>query len=231
MDEPRQFYVVATPIGNLADMSFRAIETLKSVDVILCEDTRETRKLCDHYGIETARESYHAHSTDNKEDSIVRRCKEGVRFALVSDAGTPTISDPGVKLVESLYEQVEGIELIPIPGATALISALSVSGFTGNDFRFFGFAPHKKGRATFFDSVAQHPSIAVFYESSHRIIKTLVSLSEHPEFSNRKMCVARELTKMFEQKKFGYAKDILEYFTDNPDKVKGEFVVLVDRKH
>lgn len=226
--EPKPFYVVSTPIGNLGDMTFRAVETLKAVDIILCEDTRVTKKLCDHYGITTQRESYHAHTEDAKEESIIRRCNEGVTFALVSDAGTPTISDPGVKLVARL--RGEGIEIIPIPGASAVIAALSTSGFVGNDFRFFGFVPHKKGRNSFFDSVAQHPSIAVFYESSHRIMKTLQYLSEDENFSGVTICVARELTKMFEEKVYGTSTEVLQYFENNPQKVKGEFVVVLDKQ-
>jgi len=222
------FYVVSTPIGNLGDMSFRAIETLQKVDIILCEDTRVTKKLCDHYSITTQRESYHAHTTDNKESSIIRRCHEGISFALVSDAGTPTVSDPGVKLVANL--QKEGIEIIPIPGASAVIAALSVSGFIGNDFRFFGFVPHKKGRKSFFESLSNHSSIALFYESSHRIMKTLEYLSEDESFATRTICVAREITKLFEQKKYGTSKEVYTYFKDHPEKVKGEFVVVVDKK-
>lgn len=222
------FYIVSTPIGNLGDITFRAIETLKEVDVILCEDTRVTKKLCDHYNINTPRESYHAHTEDNKEESIVNRCHQGVTFALVSDAGTPTISDPGVKLVARLRK--EGIEIIPILGASAVIAALSVSGFIGNDFRFFGFVPHKKGRNAFFDGIAQHDSIGVFYESSHRIMKTLQTMTEDNSLSNRVICVAREITKMFEEKVYGTSSEVYTYFKDNPGKVKGEFVVVVDTK-
>lgn len=220
------FYIVSTPIGNLSDMTFRAVETLKKVDVILCEDTRVTKKLCDHYGITTQRESYHAHSDDSKEESIIQRCHEGISFALVSDAGTPTISDPGVKLVARL--RTEEIDIIPIPGASAVIAALSVSGFIGNDFRFFGFVPHKKGRKAFFESIMNHNSIAVFYESSHRIMKTLEHMSEDSNFSHRTICIARELTKMFEEKVYGTSTEVLEYFQNHPQKVKGEFVVVID---
>jgi 16S rRNA (cytidine1402-2'-O)-methyltransferase len=229
MNSSHEFYIVSTPIGNLADMSFRAVEVLKNVDVVLCEDTRVTKKLCDYYDIDTTRESYHAHSTNAKEEGIIQRCKDGTTFALVSDAGTPTISDPGVKLISALKEKLPDLDIIAIPGATAVITALSVSGFTGNDFRFFGFAPHKRGRQRFFNIVAEHPSIAVFYESSHRITKTLEALVEHHQLSGRKLCVARELTKMFEEKQYGTAQEILDYYRDYPEKVKGEFVVVVDK--
>lgn len=226
----RSFYIVATPIGNLGDISFRAIEVLKQVDIILCEDTRVTRKLCDHYGIETHRESYHAHSGDGASQSIIKRIEEGKTFALVSDAGTPVISDPGVKLVADLRAYFgDTLNLIPIPGATALISALVCTGFSGNDFRFFGFVPHKKGRESFFQQVSEHPSIAIFYESPHRTIKTLEYLTQDEKLSHRSLCVARELTKMYEQKVQGLPQEVLTYFSDHPEKMKGEFVFVIDR--
>ncbi len=228
MDTP--FYIVSTPIGNLGDISFRAIDILKQVDTILCEDTRVTRKLCDHYGIDTPRESYHAHSSDTASLSIIRRIEEGKTFALVSDAGTPVISDPGVKLVSDLRAHFGStLNIVPIPGATALISALVCTGFSGNDFRFFGFVPHKKGRETFFQEIADHTSIAIFYESPHRAMKTLEYLSLDLKLSTRQLCVARELTKMYEQKVQGTPKEVLEYFTEYPEKMKGEFVFVVDR--
>ena len=224
MTERTVFYVVATPIGNLSDMSYRAIETLKSVDVILCEDTRVTKKLCDHYEITTYRESYHAHSSDGKESSIISRIKEGKTFALVSDAGTPAVSDPGVKLIASVRELGEGVDIVAIPGPTALITALVSTGFSGNDFRFFGFIPHKKGRKAFFESIAEHPSIAICYESPHRVIKTLQTLSGHDSFKSRIICVARELTKTFEEKQYGTALELFEFFSENPGKVVSDLI-------
>ncbi len=230
-NSPYTFYIVATPIGNLEDISFRALSILKQVDVVLCEDTRVTKKLFDHYEITTKRESYHAHSSDHQESSIVQRVKEGMCFALVSDAGTPTISDPGVKLVSILRETFgNDLSLISIPGASAVITALSSSGFAGNDFRFFGFIPHKKGRTQFFESIAEHPTIAVCYESPHRLLKTLTSLSALPQFATRQLCIARELTKMFEEKQYGTAGELLAYFEKHPERVRGEFVIVVDKQ-
>lgn len=222
-------FIVATPIGNMKDISYRAVETLKTVDVILCEDTRVTKKLCDAYDINTRRESYHAHNSDAATQGIIKRVGEGVSFALVSDAGTPLISDPGTKLVQDLREVYgSDIDIVAIPGATALITALVSTGFHGNDFRFFGFVPHKKGRKSFFQDIAEHSSISIFYESPHRIMKTLEYLVEDEELSGREMVVARELTKMYEQKVSGTSQEVFEYFSNHPEKVKGEFVVIIN---
>jgi 16S rRNA (cytidine1402-2'-O)-methyltransferase len=229
MNSKQMFYIVSTPIGNLKDMSYRAVDVLKSVDVILCEDTRVTGLLCKEYGIETPKESYHAHSSEQQHEQLLSRIQEGTTFALVSDAGTPTISDPGVKLISLLREKLPDVDVVNIPGPTALITALSTTGFSGNDFRFFGFIPHKKGRESFFNEIAEHHTVAVCYESPHRIMKTLQSIVEHEKLSQRKLCIARELTKMFEQKRIGAPKDILSFFEDNEDQVRGEFVLVFDR--
>jgi 16S rRNA (cytidine1402-2'-O)-methyltransferase len=225
------FYVVATPIGNLEDMTFRAVRTLQEVDTILCEDTRTTKHLTDHYGITTSRESYHANSNQAKEESILQRVIKGETFALVSDAGTPSISDPGVKIIARLKQELgSDIAIVPIPGASAVITAVSATGFSGNDFRFFGFVPHKKGRESFFQEVSEHESIAAFYESPHRIMKTLEYLTSHEELQNRTTAIARELTKTFEEIVTGTPQYLLEYYTENESKVRGEFVVVLDRK-
>jgi len=224
------FYVVATPIGNLSDMTYRAIETLQKVDTILCEDTRTTKHLTDHYQITTHRESYHANSTNAREDDIARRVLNGEVFALVSDAGTPSVSDPGVKIIQRLRDELgDDIAIVPIPGASAVTTALSASGFAGNDFRFFGFVPHKKGRQTFFQELSIYRNIAVFYESPHRIMKTLESISTHQELTHRRICIARELTKTFEEFKIGTGNDVFDYYQNHQDKVRGEFVVILDR--
>lgn len=230
MNDKQAFYVVATPIGNLDDITYRAVSILQSVDTILCEDTRVSRTLCDRYDITTKRESYHAHSSETKEEEILKRISEGEVFALISDAGTPTISDPGVKLVHALRLQLPLLPVISIPGPSAVTTALSGTGFMGNDFRFFGFIPHKKGRKSFFTSISKHESIAVCYESPHRLLKTLDYLSQDTLLSKRTLCVARELTKTFEEFKFGKPQEINTFFLNNPDKVRGECVIIFDRK-
>lgn len=219
-------YVIATPIGNLGDMTIRAIETLKSVDLVLCEDTRVTQKLLTHYEIKVPTMSYHANSTIQKHDKIIKILQEGKNVALVSDAGTPTISDPGVMLIQIIEKELPEIKIISIPGASALISALSISGIPSPQFTFYGFLPHKKGRVTLFKEIAESKRTSVFYESPHRIEKTLESLVEYlPE--NKKIVVARELTKIFEEIVEGTTVQVLEYFKNNPEKVRGEFVIIV----
>lgn len=222
-------YIVATPIGNLEDITLRALRILKEVDYILCEDTRTTQVLLNKYEIKTKTMSYHAHSTDNKESVIINLLKNGKNLALVSDAGTPCISDPGVMLVANVKKEFgEGISVVPIPGASALISALSASGVSSAEFIFLGFLPHKKGRLTLFKEIAKSKRVIVFYESTHRIMKTLTSLAEYaPTF---KIVIGRELTKQFEQFVEGTPSEVLGYFTLNNDKQRGEFVVIVEPK-
>ncbi len=219
-------YVVATPIGNLGDMTHRAIETLKSVDLVLCEDTRVTRHLLDHYAIGTGTMSYHAQSKISKHEKIIEMLREGKSLALVSDAGTPTISDPGVMLIEMIKKELPEVKIVAIPGASALTAALSISGIPSPQFTFYGFLPHKKGRETIFKEIAAGDRTSVFYESPHRIEKTLESLAKHlPE--TKKVVIARELTKIFEETVSGTATETLDYFKQNPDKVRGEFVVII----
>ncbi|MFH1366274.1 MAG: 16S rRNA (cytidine(1402)-2'-O)-methyltransferase [Patescibacteria group bacterium] len=221
-----KFYVIATPIGNLGDITFRAISILKSVDLILCEDTRETKKILDKYEISALTMSYHAHSKLAKVDKIFAFLKEGKDLALVSDAGTPGISDPGAMLVSKIKEHFNNqVKVIPIPGATALITALSASGLPTHEFTFLGFLPHKKGRETLFKEIRDAKRTMVFYESPHRILKTLESLIKF--CPDKKICIARELTKIYEEFKTGTPLEILEYFNKNPDKQRGEFVVIV----
>ncbi|KKR70624.1 MAG: Ribosomal RNA small subunit methyltransferase I [Candidatus Nomurabacteria bacterium GW2011_GWB1_40_7] len=222
-----KFYIVATPIGNMGDITLRAIETLKSVDLILCEDTRETKKILDKYNISKPTMSYHAQSKLTKVDKIFELLEEGKNLALVSDAGTPGISDPGALLVSKIKEKFDekDVQVIPIPGATALITALSGSGLPTHEFTFLGFLPHKKGRETLFKEITQSKRTVVFYESPHRILKTLESLVKFCPHKN--VCIARELTKIFEQFKTGSPAEILEYFKTNPDKQRGEFTVII----
>lgn len=221
-----KFYVVATPIGNMGDITIRAIDTLKDVDLILCEDTRMTKRLLDKYSINKPTMSYHAQSKLTKADKVFELLEDGKNLALVSDAGTPTISDPGAMLISKIKEKFsDEVQIIPIPGATAVIAALSASGFLTHEFTFLGFLPHKKGRETLFKEIAVAKRTMIFYESPHRILKTLESLVKF--CPDKKVCVARELTKIYEEFKTGTPTEVLEYFTQNPIKQKGEFTVLV----
>jgi 16S rRNA (cytidine1402-2'-O)-methyltransferase len=222
-----KLYVVATPIGNLEDITLRAIRILTEVDLILCEDTRTTHTLLKKYNITTKTMSYHTHSNEGKHDKILSLLEEGKDLALVSDAGTPAISDPGMLLVSQIREKLgDTVSIVPIPGPSALVSLISISGFSAMPFTFMGFAPHKKGRETFFNTIVQTKHMITFYESPHRILKTLESLAKvlPPE---RTVCVGRELTKLFEQTVQGTAEEVLKYFTKTPDKVRGEFAIAV----
>lgn len=220
-------YVIATPIGNLEDITLRAIRILKEVDVILCEDTRTTKRLLDTYEIKTKTVSYHAHSTSGKQDAIIEALKEGKSYALVSDAGTPAISDPGALLVRSILDlKDETLKVVAVPGPSALAGALSIAGLTEHVFTFLGFLPHKKGRETLFKKIALAEETMVFYESTHRIMKTLDSLISHVG-EDRKMTIVREMTKMFEEIADGTVAEVRTYFTTHADKVRGEFVVII----
>jgi 16S rRNA (cytidine1402-2'-O)-methyltransferase len=226
MNELGTLYIVATPIGNLEDITLRAIRVLGEVDYILCEDTRTTQVLLNKYDIKTKTMSYHAHSTDGKEVAIINLIRAGKNLALVSDAGTPCISDPGVLLVSNIRKEF-GIEakVSPVPGPSALVSALSASGVSSAEFIFLGFLPHKKGRTKIFNEIKESDKVIVFYESTHRILKTLSSLDTHSP--NREVMIAREITKQFEEFVRGTPSELLKYFNDNKVKQKGEFVVIV----
>ena len=223
-----KFYVVGTPIGNLEDITYRAVRILGEVDLVLCEDTRVTRNLLERYQIKTPTMSYHAQSKISKADKIIGLLIEGKNLALVSDAGTPTISDPGSLLISQIKEFCPDVEIIVIPGPSAVISALSISGVSVAEFTFLGFLPHKKGRETLFKEIGTSERLMVFYESPHRIIKTLESLEKFAP--DKKVIVARELTKIYEQSISGTVLDVKKYFNENPDKIRGEFVVLVTNK-
>ncbi len=221
-------YIVATPIGNLEDVTLRALRVLKEVDLILCEDTRVTKRLLQRYEIDKPTMSYHAQSKLSKVDKIFSLLEEGKNLALVSDAGTPTISDPGCMLVAQLREKFsDAIEMIPIPGPSAVLAALSVSGFPSSEFLFLGFLPHKKGRETLFKEIALSKRTVVFYESPHRIEKTLESLTKFLVFTQR-ICVSREITKIHEEHVIGTAQEVALHYKAHPDRVRGEFVVVVD---
>ncbi len=217
--------IVATPIGNLEDMTLRAIRVLKEAEYILCEDTRVTGNLLKHYGIETKTRRYDAHASEKTHAGILADLEAGKHIALVSDAGTPGVSDPGVMLVSAAHQS--GIRVDAIPGASAVTAAFSIAGIAGNSFVFLGFVPLKKGRQTFFKSLVDYDMPVIFYEAPHRIMKTLESLKEElPEAS--RVVIARELTKMFEEVVAGTPEEVLQYFRDNPGHVRGEFVVLVE---
>ena len=223
----KQFFIIATPIGNLEDITLRAIRTLKEVDLVLCEDTRVTKKLLDRYEIKTPTMSYHSQSKLSKIGKILDLIEERKTLALVSDAGTPCISDPGSLLVSKIKEKFnDEIQIIPIPGPSAVISALSGAGVPASDFLFLGFLPHKKGRETLFKEISESKRTVVFFESPHRILKTLESLKKYLK-DNKKITIARELTKIYEQIISGKPEEILKYFEQNTDKIKGEFVVIV----
>lgn len=225
-------YIVGTPIGNLGDITYRAVETLKQVSLVACEDTRVTKNLLNHFDISVPTISYNAHANDAHTKKILDTLIEGKDVALVSDAGMPTISDPGVMLVHRVYEKNEELEtpiqVKSIPGPTALSSAISVSGVSASPFTFLGFLPHKKGRQTAFRGIADAPDTVVFYESPHRLQKALESLSL--VCPDKYVVVAKELTKVHEQVVRGTAVEVLEYFIQNPDRVRGEFVVIVGEK-
>jgi len=222
-------YIIATPIGNLDDLSFRALETLKGVDLILCEDTRVTKKLLAHFQITKLTVSYHQHSKLTKLKYILEQIKQGKKIALVSDAGTPCISDPGAKLITYLIEQIPDLKIVSIPGPSALISALSVSGFSSNKFIFLGFPPNKKKRNKYFQKVSNTKKTVVFYESIHRIKKTLENLKNVLD-SEKKIVVCRELTKKFETIYRGNIEEIIEQINSLPkEEFKGEFVVVIEK--
>ncbi len=248
-----KLYIVATPIGNLGDITLRAIETLKNVDFILCEDTRVTKNLLNHYEINKQMISYHQHTEERKVKEIVKMLEEGKNLALVTDAGTPGISDPGNMLIRSVVRAVipttkeeslsvldvndrerslvgaslarDDNQIIPIPGPSAVVTALSISGFPTDKFIFMGFPPHKNKRQKFFKEVAAAEYTVVFYESGHRIKKCLQELKANLD-AGRGLVICRELTKKFETIYRGTIDQVLENMKDE----RGEFVVVVNQK-
>jgi 16S rRNA (cytidine1402-2'-O)-methyltransferase len=222
-------FIVATPIGNLNDISFRAIEALKIADLVLCEDTRVTKVLLDHFGIIKPLLSYHQHSDSEKTAEILATLGEGKTLALVSDAGTPGISDPGNMLVEdAIIKFGEDAKIIPIPGPSAVIAALSVSGFATDKFIFLGFPPVKNKRKTYFEQLLANDLTAVFYESNFRIMKTLAEIDALNPDKTRRIVVCRELTKTFESVYRGAIAEVIEKIKKDP--LKGEFVAVLDGK-
>ena len=228
-----KLYVVATPIGNLEDISLRALRILKEADLILSEDTRITKKLLEHYSISKPTISYHQHSRLSKISYILSQLKQGKNLALVSDAGAPGISDPGSKLIEEAVKELGNqVEIISIPGPSAITAALSISGLPADKFLFLGFPPSKKKRNKFFEEVVNSKYTVVFYESPHRILKTLeefnVILNVSEESLRKQLVLCRELTKKFEIIYRGDIKETINQLKE--DKIRGEFVVIVGRK-
>ncbi len=220
-------FVIGTPIGNLEDITLRALRVLREADVVLCEDTRVTKKLFAHYDIHVPLLSFHAHSGLAKVEKILAMLSEGKSIGLVTDAGTPGISDPGSLLVTAVRKDNPHTKIVSVPGPSALTAALSVAGISGSDFVFLGFLPHKKGRVTIFSQIAGAERTVVCYESTHRLMKTLTSLIEVLAVS-RRVVVVRELTKIFEEVYAGNASGALAFFSENPEKQRGEFVLIIE---
>lgn len=216
-------YIVATPIGNLGDITLRALETLKSVDVVLSEDTRVTGNLLRHFEISKPLVSFHEHTEADKAEKLIARMLAGESMALVTDAGTPGISDPGNVLVARAIEA--GLRVVPIPGASALGAIISVAGIDMREFMFLGFPPHKKGRETFFRGVAESTLPVIYYESPHRVLKNLELLMELGP--NKKLVLGRELTKVFEEVVRGSVGEVKMYLEEKAGKMKGEFTIMV----
>lgn len=219
--------IVATPIGNLEDITLRALRTLKECDVIYAEDTRVISKLLARYEIKKPLRRLDAATEIKKADEIIARLEAGEHVVFVSDAGTPSISDPGARLVARVREQVKRLNLFTIeaiPGASALTTALSIAGLDANEFTFLGFLPHKKGRQTALKKLTESEISIVLYESPHRILKLLNEFVQHQVLH---IIVARELTKIHEEVVSGTPAEVLSHFTAHPDTVRGEFVVIV----
>ncbi len=220
-----KLYIVPTPIGNLKDITFRAIEILKDVDLILAEDTRTSGKLLKHFDIATQMHSHHMHNEHKMVDRIVNRLKSGETIALISDAGTPAISDPGFLLTRACIQN--NIEVECLPGATAFVPALVNSGLPNDKFVFEGFLPVKKGRQTRLKLLSEEERTMIFYESPHKLIKTLTQFAEYFG-EERQVSVSRELTKLYEETVRGTVSEVLAHFENKAP--KGEFVVVVEGK-
>ena len=223
MSDKGKLFVVATPIGNLQDFTFRGVETLKTVHCIFAEDTRTSKKLINHYDIDTKLYSYHDHSSEKEIDRLLEILKDQKDVALISDAGTPTISDPGYGLIRECIR--EGIDIIPIPGASALTAAISASGLPSDAFTFIGFLPTKKGRKKKISFLKDLDTTIVLFESPHRLIKTLNQLKE--VLGERPVFVGRELTKLYEEIIRGNFSSTIDFFDSK--KIKGEIVIMIGK--
>jgi len=222
-------FIVATPIGNLNDITLRALEALKGADLILCEDTRVTKKLLEHFIIDKPTQSYHQHSGSEKIQTIIGYLRDGKTLALVSDAGTPGISDPGNLLIQEIVKTIgDEATIIPIPGPSAAIAALSISGFATDRFVFLGFPPAKNKRQKYFQELLANEYTVVFYESNFRILKTLAEIDELNGNKARRVVACRELTKTFESIYRGPIAEVIEKIKKDP--LKGEFVVVLAGK-
>lgn len=219
-------YIISTPIGNLEDITLRAVSVLPTLDLLLCEDTRVTKRLLDRYEVNVPTESYREQVHARALTRAVARLKEGASIGLVSDAGTPGISDPGAWLVRDILTELPDTKIIPIPGPSAVTAALAASGFDSNEFVFLGFPPHKKKRQSFFKEALSQERTAVLYESTHRIMKALETIGEMAP--DRRLVVCRELTKLHETIYRGTAEEIAKAIQVTSD--KGEFVIVIEKK-
>lgn len=219
-------YIVPTPIGNMEDITLRALRILKEVQLVLAEDTRMTKKLLSHYEIDTPLRSFHAHNEHQVTENLIAQLSQGAQMALVSDAGTPGISDPGFLLARACHEA--GVAVSALPGATAFVPALVGSGLPSDKFHFEGFLPHKKGRKTRLEYLSNLPNTFILYESPHRLVKCLSQLAEHCGV-DREACVARELSKVYEELRTANLADLHAHF-EQQAKVKGEIVIVVSGK-
>jgi 16S rRNA (cytidine1402-2'-O)-methyltransferase len=215
-------YIVSTPIGNLQDITYRAVNVLNKVDLIAAEDTRHASILLKHYSISTPRVSYYEEIEEERSSELINYLKDGKKIALISNAGTPAISDPGYRLISKAIEN--DIDIIPIPGATSFVAALVASGMATDRFCFEGFLPKKKGRKTRLREIQEETRTMIFFESPHRTQKTLIDFYEY--FGERRCVVAREVTKKYEEFKRGRLSDLIQHF--NQVKMRGEFVIIVE---
>lgn len=217
-------YIVATPIGNMKDITLRAVETLGSVDLVLAEDTRVAKKLLSHHGIRKSVWRADARAEREMGEKVARELTSGKNIAFISDAGTPNVSDPGAALVAYIREYAPRVPIVSIPGVSAITALLSIAGVSGDSFVFLGYPPHKKGRNTFFEKLAKIENSAIFYESPHRIEKTIAAIEEFLG-KEKRFCVGRELTKMHEEIFWGTATEAAAHFRG--ERKKGEFVLLI----
>lgn len=224
MSRQGELWIVATPIGNLEDITLRALRKLKEADIVACEDTRVTKKLLAHFDIHTPTISHHAHSGERGTEKIIELLESGKKIALVSDAGTPGISDPGPQLVSAVRARLPETRVEAVPGPSALTAAVSIAGLKIPSFLFLGFLPHKKGRETLFAEMAGREGATVFLESPHRIGKTLSALARH--MPHRRMGLYRELTKIHEEALVGTPAELQNMLS--PSRARGEFVVVVE---
>jgi len=215
-------YIVATPIGNLEDITFRAIEVLKSVDLIAAEDTRHASRLLDRYGIKTKKISYYDEIEQRRSAELIRKLNDGMNIALISDAGTPGVSDPGYRMIQKAIENQ--IEIVPIPGASSILAALVASGYATDRFVFEGFLPRKKGRKTRLEELAGESRTIIIFESPVRLLKTLKDLQIY--FGERQITVGREITKIYEEFVRGALPEIISHFEQN--KPRGEIVIVIE---